>query len=83
MGSRTRLGTLEKIISFHSCWDSNHNSSSLVTVPSALLWKFSVLNKFNRVPRIPVVILNYTLFILVKFATVFLMACNWSPSRAI
>lgn len=53
---------------------------SLVTVPSALFQHFSVLNKFNRVPRIPVVIFNYTLL---KFATVFLMVCNWSPPRAI
>lgn len=56
---------------------------SLVTVPSALLWHFSVLNKFNRVPRIPVVILNYTLFTLVNIMTAFLIACNWSPSWAI
>lgn len=34
---------------------------SLVTVPSALFWRFSLLNKLNRVPKIPVVILNYTL----------------------
>lgn len=56
---------------------------SLVTVPSALFWRFSVLKKLNQVPRISLVILNYTLFTLVKFTTAFLLACNWSPSRAI
>lgn len=39
---------------------------SLITVPSALFWQISVLNKLNRVQRIPVVIMTYTLFTLVK-----------------
>ena len=49
---------------------------SLVTVPSALFGHISVLNKLNRVQRIAVVIMTYSLFTLVKFTAAFLRACN-------
>jgi hypothetical protein len=56
---------------------------SLVTVPSELFCTFLLLIKLNRVPRMPVVIMNYTVVALVKCTTAFLMARNWIPSRAI
>jgi hypothetical protein len=59
---------------------------NLVTVPTTLFRHIPVLNKLNKVQRMPLVIMNYTLFSLVygtvKFTTAFIRACNWSPSRA-